>query len=132
MKKYRKCGFKKYAQGQRKYIRFLGMLCVMLGVLLWTSPELSVYASATPTPVPTGAPDWLSFEPIRIIRTLASLFLAYISAKGAIQLGNNISEFAKAYKQNDDAGKQSALDGIFAGGLQFFIGGLLAILGITL
>lgn len=132
MKKHGKCNFGKHKKKKSKCWKLVGMLCLLFAVLLWTSPELIAYASSSPTPTPAVAPNWVSFEPVMIVRALASLFLAYISAKGAIQLANNISEFSKAYKQNDDAGKQSAMDGIFAGALQFFITGLFAVLGITL
>lgn len=133
MKKYCKCNFKKYKKEKNKQWKQFGMLCLVLVVLLWTSPELLAFADTpTPTPVPVEEPNWLEFQPVMIMRYIASLFLAYISFKGAIQLGNNVSEYSKAMKNNDDASKQSALDGIFGGGIQFFISGLLAILGITI
>ena len=133
MKKYCEDGLQKRRR-RKLWAKRIGMLCLMFAVLLWTSPELHTYA-AVPTVVLTNAdtaPNWAQFEPVMILRWIASLYLSYISVKGAIQLGNNISELSKSIKNNDDASKQSALDGMFGGGLQFFISGLLAILGITI
>ena len=139
MKKYCKSRFKKSRKEKGKTLKKqLGIFCVLLVMLFFVAPKIQTYA-ATPTPVEEETedeledePDWLSFEPVMIMRYIASLFLAYISFKGAIQVGNNVSEYSKAMKNQDDASKQSALDGIFGGGMQFFITGLLAVLGITI
>ena len=123
----------------------IGMLCLMFALLVCVCPELPAYASNTTIPTPKSAtsapaqttttttePDWLEFQPIKIMKYLASFFLAYVSFKGAIQLSNNISELSVALKQNDDASKQNALNGIVGGALQFFISGLLAIFGVVI
>ena len=142
MKKYCKNRFKKCRKEKWKVLKKqFGMVCVLLIMLCLVAPEIHTYA-ATPIPVAEeedesedeseDEPDWISFEPVMIMRYIASLFLAYISFKGAIQVGNNVSEYSKAMKNQDDASKQSALDGLFGGALQFFITGLLAVLGITI
>lgn len=140
MKKYRKCSFRKYKKEKGKeHWRKIGILCVLFAVLLFASPEVSAFASnITQTTAgqtggtSTAEPNWLEFQPILIMRYLASFLLAYVSFKGAIQLGNNISELSAALKNQDDASKQNAINGIFGGAIQFFISGLLAIFGIAI
>ena len=96
---------------------------------LGQAPGMGAFASQSTTP---QAIDMSNFQPLMIVRYIASAYAAYMAYKGFVQILQNLSAYNAAIKQQDDTSKQTALDGIFGGAIQFFATTVLAILGITI
>lgn len=109
------------SSGRRMF--FLAAAVVAFGLLL--HPEALVFAADTAT-------DLANFQPLTVLKTVASIFLSIIAIIGYIIVGKSVMEIGNGIQNSENAAITSGLKGLAGGGIMAVVPTLMVIFGFVL
>lgn len=106
-----------------KRLLFLTAAAVAFGLLI--HPEMLVFAADEAT-------DLANFQPLTVLKTVASIFLSIIAIIGYIIVGKSVMDIGNGIQNSENAAITSGLKGLAGGGIMAVVPTLMVIFGFVL